>query len=119
MPSSSSDAGVRPVARLDAAGTATMIRLRTPRALVLLDSGGQELRAIVAQTKRIALLACLALAAPRCFHRRDTLIALFWPEHDTEHARNSLNQSVHALRRALGADAIRSPNSDALAADAR
>src|SRR5687768_6687484 len=91
-----------------------MIYLRTLGALELRDSQGQELRALLAQPKRVALLAYLAVASPRGFHPRDKLLALFWPEHDTEHARNSLNQSVHAIRRALGADAIVSGTGDAL-----
>jgi len=93
------------------------MRLRTLGALDLRDSGGQELRAVLAQPKRIALLAYLALATPRGFHRRDTLIALFWPEHDEEHARNSLSQSVHVLRQALGAGALVGRNGDALSVD--
>ncbi|HEU5183423.1 MAG TPA: BTAD domain-containing putative transcriptional regulator [Gemmatimonadaceae bacterium] len=91
-----------------------MIRLRTLGALELRDSQGQELRALLAQPKRVALLAYLAIASPRAFHPRDRLLALFWPEHDTDHARNSLNQSVHALRRALGADVVVSRNGDAV-----
>ena len=72
------------------------------------------MRAVLAQPKRAALLVYLALARPRGFHRRDTLLALFWPEHDTEHARNALSQAVHFLRRALGADVVASRNGDAL-----
>jgi DNA-binding SARP family transcriptional activator len=83
-----------------------MIHLRTLGPLDLRGPEGRELRSIVAQPKRIALLAYLALASPRGPHRRDTLLALFWPEHDTEHARNSLNQSVHVLRRTLGSDVL-------------
>jgi DNA-binding SARP family transcriptional activator/TolB-like protein len=93
------------------------MRLRTLGALDLRDSDRRELRAVLAQPKRIALLAYLALATPRGFHRRDTLIALFWPEHDEEHARNSLSQSVHVLRQALGAGALVSGNGDALSLD--
>jgi TolB-like protein/DNA-binding SARP family transcriptional activator len=80
-----------------------MIRLRTLGALDLRNSEGQELRTVLAQPKRAALLVYLALAPPRGPHRRDTLLALFWPEQDTEHARNALSQAVHFLRRSLGA----------------
>jgi TolB-like protein/DNA-binding SARP family transcriptional activator/Tfp pilus assembly protein PilF len=34
------------------------------------------------------------------------LVAWLWPERDVEHARNLLNQGVHALRKAMGEDAI-------------
>jgi DNA-binding SARP family transcriptional activator len=54
-----------------------MIRLRTLGALDLRDADGQELRGVLAQPKRAALLAYLALATPRGYHRRDTLLALF------------------------------------------
>jgi DNA-binding SARP family transcriptional activator/TolB-like protein/Flp pilus assembly protein TadD len=94
-----------------------VIRLRTLGATELRDSQGEDLRGLLAQPKRMALLAYLALATPRGFQPRDTLLALFWPEHDTDHARNSLNQSVHALRRALGADVVVSRNGDALRLD--
>lgn len=90
-----------------------MIRLRTLGGLDLRDSEGRELRAVLAQPKRLALLAYLALASPRGFHRRDALLALLWPEHDAEHARNSLSQSVHILRRHLGPETIVA-NGDAL-----
>ena len=91
-----------------------MIRLRTLGALDLRGSDGQELRGVLSQPKRAALLAYFALATPRGYHRRDTLIALFWPEYDAERARNALSQAVHFLRRALGTDMIVSHNGDEL-----
>jgi DNA-binding SARP family transcriptional activator len=62
--------------------------------------------AALVQPKRLALLAYLALGSPRGFHRRDTLVGLFWPESDEEHARHALRQALHALRRALGPGVI-------------
>ena len=91
-----------------------MIRLRTLGALDLRGSEGQELRSVLAQPKRAALLAYLALATPRGPHRRDTLLALFWPEQDAEHARNALSQAVHFLRRSLGGEALVARNGDGL-----
>lgn len=91
-----------------------MIRLRTLGALELLDADGAEVRALVAQPKRMALLVHLALTTPRGPQQRDTLLARFWPERDAEHARNSLSQAVHVLRRWLGAEAIVSHGADAL-----
>jgi DNA-binding SARP family transcriptional activator len=92
-------------------------RLRTLGALELHGADGSELRALVAQPKRVALLVYLALAAPRAPHRRDTVLALFWPDRDTEHARNSLSQSMHVLRRWLGAPALPCRADDALFVD--
>ena len=91
-----------------------MIRLRVLGAMDLRGSADQELRAVLAQPKRAALLAYLALATPRGPHRRDTLLALFWPEQDAEHARNALSQAVHFLRRSLGAEALVTANGDGL-----
>jgi len=92
-----------------------MIRLRTLGALDLRAVDGEELRTVLAQPKRLALLAYLAVTTPRGAHQRDTLIALFWPEQDSEHARNALSQSLHFLRRWLGADVITSRGADELA----
>lgn len=94
-----------------------MIRLRTLGALDLRGAGGEELRTVLAQPRRIALLAYLALAAPRGAHRRDKILAIFWPELDTNRARNALGQAVHFLRRSIGADAIVNRNGDGLSID--
>jgi len=67
---------------------------------------GAPIDAVLAQPKRFALLAFLAASAPRGLQRRDTLLALFWPEHDAPHARNSLSKALHHLRRSLGAGAL-------------
>ena len=71
-----------------------MIELRTLGRLDLRDSKGREVRSILSPTKRFALLAYLAVAVPRGFHRRDILLALFWPELDQEHARRALRQAL-------------------------
>jgi adenylate cyclase len=92
-----------------------MIELRTLGALEAISADGTPLRSVLAQPKRIALLNYLALASPRGFHRRDTLFALFWPEHDTEHARHALRQSLYFLRHALGPTAIISRGDEELA----
>ncbi len=83
-----------------------MIRFRLVGALDLRDSEDRELRAILRRPKLLALLAYLATARPYGFHRRDALVALLWPELDHGHARNALSQAVHALRRALGPQAV-------------
>jgi len=79
-----------------------MTELRTLGALTLRGSDGSELRAVLTQPKRFALLTYLALANSHGFCRRDTIVGLFWPEMDQEHARNALRQAVWFLRRALG-----------------
>jgi DNA-binding SARP family transcriptional activator/tetratricopeptide (TPR) repeat protein len=79
-----------------------MVRLRTLGTIDLHDARGAELRAILVQPRRLALLISLALTTPRGFQRRDRLVALFWPEENSERARASLNRAVYFLRRALG-----------------
>lgn len=91
-----------------------MIRVRTLGAIDIRAADGTEIRAPLAQPKRFALLAYLLLARPRGPHRRDTLTALFWPEHDTEHARNALSQAVHFLRRAVGEELFERGRGDEL-----
>lgn len=83
-----------------------MIELRTLGAVDLRNGDGAELRSVLVQPKRTALLAYLAVAAPRGFHRRDSLLALFWPEQDTPHARSALRQALHGLRHTLGDDML-------------
>ena len=57
------------------------------------------------QRHRLALLALLAAAHPRAVSR-DKLMAGLWSERESEPARRLLNQAVHAVRQALGAEAI-------------
>lgn len=92
-----------------------MIDLRTLGSLDLRLRDGPALLSVLAQPKRTALLCYLALARPRGFQRRDTLLALFWPEADAEHARSSLRQAVHFLRRSLGEGVIAARGDDDLA----
>lgn len=70
-----------------------------------LDGDGASLTGPAVQRHRLGLLALLAVARSRA-PTRDKLMALLWPERDTERARGLLNQAVHVLRRTLGADAL-------------
>src|SRR5688500_3404830 len=83
-----------------------MTRLRLLGGVDLRTETGEELRGVLAQPGQLALLAYLAAARPRGFHRRDKLIGLFWPETTQERARNALRQAVHRLRRALGPELL-------------
>lgn len=82
-----------------------MIQLRVLGPLELVESAGREVRAVLAQQKRLALLAYLAVSA-RGFHRRDSLLAVFWPDLDEARARDALNSAIRFLRRALGAEVV-------------
>src|ERR1700736_2707690 len=94
-----------------------LIELRTLGTLDLHSVEGRELHSLLAQPKRVALLAYLCIAKPHGFHRRDTLLGLFWPNSDQEHARASLRKSLHILRRALGDDAVLSRGDEEVAVD--
>jgi DNA-binding SARP family transcriptional activator len=95
----------------------SLIEFRTLGTIDLRTGDGRELYSLLAQPKRIAFLAYLCVAQPRGFHRRDTLLALFWPNADQDHARASLRKALHALRRALGDDSILSRGDEEVAVD--
>src|SRR5216684_1562661 len=59
-----------------------MIELRMLGRLSLTGADGREVRGLLGQPRRLALLAHLAAASPQGSHRRDTLLALFWPALD-------------------------------------
>lgn len=73
---------------------------------------GAAVRSLLAQPKRLCLLAYLALGAEPVSRAR--VLALFWPESDEERARNALNQAVHYLRRSLTKDVVRSVEGERL-----
>ncbi|HSW28216.1 MAG TPA: BTAD domain-containing putative transcriptional regulator [Longimicrobiales bacterium] len=80
--------------------------LRILGGLDLCGPDGGEVRSVLAHPKRFALLTYLAVTSPRGYRRRDVLLTLLWPDQDAEHARASLRQALHGLRRSLGDDAL-------------
>lgn len=91
-----------------------MLRLITLGRLVLLRDGPSS-EAIHLQPKRLALLAYLALAARDGYQQRDTLLALFWPRADRDHARRCLRQALFHLRNELGDGVLVNRGRDGLA----
>jgi len=83
-----------------------VIELNVLGSVDLRGSSGETLLSVLAQPKRAALLAYLAVAAPRGFSRRDKLIGLFWPERDAEHARSALRTALHFLRHSLDEEVV-------------
>jgi len=79
-----------------------MVRLQVLGSLGLTGDDGREIRPLLAQPKRLALLLYLLLAEARGFVRRDALVALFWPELAPEAARAALRRALHFLRSNLG-----------------
>src|SRR5258705_362121 len=83
-----------------------MIDLRTLGASQLEEHLGSGTRPIAIQAKRLALVAYLALAGRGRYRRRDSVVALFWPELDEDHARSALRQGLSYLRRTLGSSGL-------------
>ncbi len=84
-----------------------MIRLHTLGRTDLQENvAGRAISSVLAQPKRLALLAYLALAGPGRFRRRDTLVSMFWPEQDGERARGALRQALRFLRSELGSEVL-------------
>jgi DNA-binding SARP family transcriptional activator len=96
-----------------------MYRLTLLGSIDLRDEHGSELRGVLAQPKRLALLACLAMQSPGGAVRRDHLLGFFWPELPQERARKALNKAVHFLRQELGDEVIVSRNIEELAVNDR
>jgi DNA-binding SARP family transcriptional activator len=88
------------------------IQFRSLGPIDLIDPAGAEVRALLGQPKRLALLIYLALAPAPFFRRRDSVIGLFWPELDEEHARGALRQALSYLRHSLGAKVIQTRGTD-------
>jgi DNA-binding SARP family transcriptional activator/TolB-like protein len=92
-----------------------MVHLRILGAADLRNQHDEEVEAVLAQPKRLALLAYLALCAQGRFVRRDTVLAMFWPESDEERARGAFRQAVRFLRKSLGDGVIVNRGADEIA----
>lgn len=79
-----------------------MLTLRLLGGMSLSDGSRNEVRSLLAHPKQMAVLVYVALEGRGGYVHRDALMGLLWPESDTAHARNTLNQALHALRRGLG-----------------
>jgi DNA-binding SARP family transcriptional activator/tetratricopeptide (TPR) repeat protein len=96
-----------------------LYELRTLGTLDLRGPDGVPLAPLLAQPKRAALLAYLALARPRGPVRRDILLATFWPEMPDERARAALRNALSFLRKAApGVLEARADDAVAVAVDA-
>lgn len=79
-----------------------MLHLSLLGPLDLRDAAGAEVRAVLQQPKRLALLAYLVLTGTGTFRRRDSVVGLFWPDLDQDHARGALRRALYFLRRSCG-----------------
>ncbi|MFW6078853.1 MAG: SUMF1/EgtB/PvdO family nonheme iron enzyme [Gemmatimonadota bacterium] len=92
-----------------------MFELRTLGTIDLRDADGARVGALLDSPKRFAILVYLLLARPPGPQRRDTVLALFWPESDRKRARGALRSMLHLLRRDLGRDVLVAHGQDSLA----
>lgn len=94
------------------------IELRALGTLDLRDgTDGRRLGSVLAQPKRVGLLVYLAIAPPRGFRQRQTLLGLFWPDSPEPNARRALNQALYVLRRGVGPGVIVSRGEDEVGVD--
>lgn len=94
-----------------------MFDLHALGGLELHRSGAGAARTIPLQAKRLALLAYLTASPSHSFRRRDTILGLFWPDLDHEHARGALRQALHFLRKTLGDAVLLTRGSDEIGLD--
>lgn len=94
-----------------------MLHLRTLGTLDLRDPAGHPVQSVLAQPRRVALLVYLAIAVPRGLQRRDTLLALLWPESDAERGRGALSQALYFLRRSLSESVVASRGTEEIGVD--
>lgn len=90
----------------EADGIVAPFRLRLLGSWSLEGPDGQQINSVLAQPKRLCLLAYLAFRAEPI--TRATIVALFWPERDEETARNNLAQALFYLRRSMGKSLVES-----------
>jgi adenylate cyclase len=88
-----------------------MYRLRLLGSPCIRTDDGELLTGPATQRHRLALLALLALTRGGGLSREKAM-AYLWPERDSEHARQLLNQAVYNLRRFLGEEALLSSGDD-------
>lgn len=72
---------------------------------------------LLRQSKRLALLAYLAMATAEGFRRRDQVIAYFWPELDQAQARTYLRKALYGIRESLGQEVFLTRGEDEVRVD--
>lgn len=80
-----------------------MLRLLTLGGATIVDESGERPGSAASQRRSLALLAVLAVS-DRVGLSRDKLVALFWPEADTDRGRHALTQALYAARRGLACE---------------
>ncbi len=94
-----------------------MIRIAALGPLNVSEPTRGSLATLLAQPRRAALLAYVAIEGDGAFVSRDSLLALFWPDSDDPRAKAALRQALTFLRRALGEHALLNRGDDAIGLD--
>jgi tetratricopeptide (TPR) repeat protein len=95
----------------------SVIRLRVLGGVDARDALDRPLEALLAQPRRLCLLAVLAVESMQGGCTRERLMALFWPEHPPDRAAANLRQALAFLRRALGDGVVINQGRHALMVD--
>ena len=96
-----------------------VIRLVLLGGVDAVDAAGTRIEPLLAQPRRLALLAMLAIESMHGGCPRERLMATFWPEHPPAAAAANLRQAVAFLRGLLGDEVIAGQGRHALAIDWR
>jgi tetratricopeptide (TPR) repeat protein len=94
-----------------------VIRLKLLGAIDARGDDGLPLTALLAQPRRLALLAFLAIESADGACPRERLLALFWPELPPAQASTNLRQALAFLRHVLGNDVLVASGRHALRVD--
>jgi len=78
---------------------------------------GEQVDAVLRQPKRLALLAYLALPRPGSWHRRDSLLSVFWPDADAARGRTALRNALYVLRQHLEEGTLRTRGDEEVSLD--
>lgn len=105
---------IRPAAAGDSSHP---IRIKLLGAVDAIGPDGARLDALLAQPRRLALLAFLMLESAHGACPRDRVLGVFWPEADPARASANLRQALAFLRRVLGSGAIVGVGQHALRVD--
>jgi TolB-like protein len=91
-----------------------MFELRTLGTVQLRSADGRLLETLQGRSKRLALLVYLAVDRPAGPKRRDSLLAMFWPEASPDRARHALRQALQTLGNGLGPEVLVGRGTDAV-----
>lgn len=78
-----------------------MLTFRMLGGAALENEQHRSFEALLRQPKHLALFSYLALPRPGHWHRRDSILAIFWPEQEQAKARSALRSALYTLRRHL------------------